>query len=59
LQGGGLLGAYETWGHSCDVQMDQVKLECDNIDAIVGTYIGAINGALLVSPVIENKRRDE
>jgi hypothetical protein len=43
----------------CPNGSGQIK-ECDNIfDAIVGAYIGAINGAVLVSPVIENKRRDE
>jgi hypothetical protein len=42
-----------------EVNVENKYFCANNIDAIVGTYIGAINGAVLVSPVIENKRRDD
>jgi NTE family protein len=61
LQGGGALGAYEAGVIVvlCKWISSQIK-EGDNIfDTIVGTSIGAINGAVLVSHVLENKRRDE
>lgn len=59
LQGGGPLGAYEAGAYSAlyDSLSTQIKDNENIFDIIIGTSIGAINAAIIVSHVIENRRR--
>ena len=61
LQGGGSLGAYEVGAYKAGYQLLKFrnkklgKPEGEMFDIVAGTSIGAINSAILVSYVIENK----
>jgi predicted acylesterase/phospholipase RssA len=63
LQGGGALGAYEAGVVKglCDrlQKEDQKNGEIDKslFDIVAGTSIGAINGAVLVSQFLKNKKK--
>ena len=61
LQGGGSLGAYEVGAYKVGYEFlkyrDRDRGEKDKplFDIVAGTSIGAINSAILVSYVVENK----
>ena len=61
LQGGGSLGAYEAGAFSAAYSflkyrnVEQKNTDRPIFDIVAGTSIGAINGAILVSYVLENK----
>lgn len=61
LQGGGALGAYQVGVFKClyekilENQKEKNEKNVPLFDIIVGTSIGAINGAILVSYYIENR----
>lgn len=59
LQGGGSLGAYEAGVYKALYQHITEKIgDDDNVfDIIAGTSIGAINAALLINYVLENRRK--
>jgi NTE family protein len=58
LQGGGPLGAYEVGAYSTLYERisKQIKDNENVFDIIAGTSIGAINAAIIVSHVVENRR---
>jgi NTE family protein len=58
LQGGGPLGAYEVGVYSVLYEQisKQIKDNENVFDIIAGTSIGAINAAIIVSHVVENRR---
>ena len=61
LQGGGALGAYQVGVFKClcekilENQKENNEKNVPLFDIIIGTSIGAINGAILVSYFLENK----
>ena len=59
LQGGGALGAYEAGAYSVLYESLSKRIrDNENIfDIIAGTSIGAMNAAIIVSHVIENRRQ--
>jgi NTE family protein len=59
LQGGGPLGAYEAGAYRVlyDTISSQIKEEENVFDIVAGTSIGAINAAIIVSHVIQNRRK--
>jgi NTE family protein len=59
LQGGGPLGAYEAGAYSAlyDSLSKQIKDNENIFDIIAGTSIGAINAAIIVSHVVENRKQ--
>jgi predicted acylesterase/phospholipase RssA len=59
LQGGGSLGAYEAGAYRALYQhiRKQVGNDENVFDIIAGTSIGAINAALLLNHVLENRRK--
>jgi NTE family protein len=59
LQGGGALGAYEAGAYSILYESVSKRIgDNENIfDIIAGTSIGAMNAAVIVSHVIENRRQ--
>jgi NTE family protein len=58
FQGGGALGAYEAgvYRQLYNTLSDQIKEEENIFDIVAGTSIGAINAAIIVSHVIQNRR---
>jgi predicted acylesterase/phospholipase RssA len=59
LQGGGPLGAYEAGAYRVlyDSISKRIKDNENVFDIIAGTSIGAINAAIIVSHVVDNRRR--
>jgi predicted acylesterase/phospholipase RssA len=59
LQGGGPLGAYEAGAYRAlyDSLSKQIKDNENIFDIIAGTSIGAINAAIIVSHVVENRKQ--
>lgn len=62
FQGGAALGAYEAGAYKALYNWIKQKLEANHkdeniFDIIAGTSIGAINAAIIVSHVMENKRQ--
>jgi NTE family protein len=59
LQGGGSLGAYEAGAYKVLYQKISERIDKDDnvFDIIAGTSIGAINAALLVNHVLENRKK--
>jgi NTE family protein len=61
FQGGGALGAYEAGVYRVlyDWTSKNIGNKDENLfDVIAGTSIGALNGAIIVSHVLENKKKD-
>ena len=62
MQGGGSLGAYEAGVYEVLYHRISESLQGSNrtnenvFDIIAGTSIGAINGAIIINHVLENKR---
>jgi NTE family protein len=58
FQGGGALGAYEAgvYRQLYKTLSNQIKEEENIFDIVAGTSIGAINAAIIVSHVIQNRR---
>jgi NTE family protein len=63
FQGGAALGAYEAGAYKVLYSRIKKELEADHrdeniFDIVAGTSIGAINAAIIVSHVMENKRQN-
>jgi NTE family protein len=60
LQGGGALGAYEAGAYSTlyESLCKQIGDNENIFDIIAGTSIGAMNAAIIVSHVVENRRKN-